>query len=329
MSLLTSYFREMGQRAIAGWTQFWFTPTDPAVLGLIRILAGSMILYTHAVWSVDLQGFFGRDGRLSPEFVRAFHQPPWGTSWAWSFFDWGWVQSPMAMWSLHGLALLVIALLTVGAFTRVTSVLTFLFTVSYVNRVPVALFGLDQINAMLAMYLMVGPSGAVYSVDRLMAARRKKEPVSESVSANVAIRLIQLHMCIIYLFAGFGKLRGDSWWDGTALWGAVANLEYQSIDMTWLGQWPLLINVLTFTVVSWEIVYVVLVWPRLTRPLILALAVPLHMGIALCMGMITFGLVMLIGNLAFVSPHLIRHGFAWVAGRGRAGGRDPITEMKG
>jgi hypothetical protein len=38
----------------------------------------------------------------------------------------------------------------------------------------------------------------------------------------------------------------------------------------------------------------------------LALAVPLHLGIAVCMGMITFGLVMLIANLAFVSPSLIR-----------------------
>jgi hypothetical protein len=34
----------------------------------------------------------------------------------------------------------------------------------------------------------------------------------------------------------------------------------------------------------------------------LAIAIPLHLGIALFMGMITFGLVMLIGNLAFVPP---------------------------
>jgi len=36
------------------------------------------------------------------------------------------------------------------------------------------------------------------------------------------------------------------------------------------------------------------------------LAIPLHMGIAVCLGMMTFGLVMLIGNLAFVSPSLVR-----------------------
>jgi hypothetical protein len=36
------------------------------------------------------------------------------------------------------------------------------------------------------------------------------------------------------------------------------------------------------------------------------LAVPLHLGIGLFLGMITFGLAMLIGNLAFVSPRWVR-----------------------
>jgi hypothetical protein len=34
--------------------------------------------------------------------------------------------------------------------------------------------------------------------------------------------------------------------------------------------------------------------------------VPLHLGIAVCLGMVTFGLIMLVGNLAFVSPALVR-----------------------
>ena len=45
----------------------------------------------------------------------------------------------------------------------------------------------------------------------------------------------------------------------------------------------------------WELSFCALVWVPKLRPLILAMAVPLHMGIALGMGMITFGLVMLFG----------------------------------
>ena len=317
MSLVVEYFRQLRVQTAAGWNRFWFTPADPATLCLIRILAGSMILYTHAVWSLDLQGFFGPRGKISSQFAHGFHGGPW----AWTHFDWGWgwFQTPEGMWSAHALALVIMVLFTVGLWTRVTSVLTFLITVSYAHRAPVALFGLDQINAMLAMYLMVGPSGSAYSADRWLALRHGVDPPVESVAANLSVRLIQLHMCVIYLFAGFSKLQGESWWDGTAMWLSLANYEYQTLDLTWLGQWPLVINLLTHAVVLWEVTYCVLVWPRLTRPLVLALAVPVHMGIAVCMGMITFGLIMLVGNLAFVSPPLVRRAVSAASWRGRAG----------
>ncbi|MCA9188020.1 MAG: hypothetical protein KDA99_20470, partial [Planctomycetales bacterium] len=123
------------------------------------------------------------------------------------------------------------------------------------------------------------------------------------------------HMCIIYFFAGIGKLQGDFWWDGTALWYALANYEYQSWDMTWTAHTPWLIDLLTHITIAWEISYPALVWPRWTRPVVVALSVPLHLGIALCMGMITFGLIMLVGNMAFISPRLIRNCVDGTVGR--------------
>ena len=46
--------------------------------------------------------------------------------------------------------------------------------------------------------------------------------------------------------------------------------------------------------------YAALVWPRLTRRLCLAMAVLVHLGIGLAMGMMEFGLAMITANLAFV-----------------------------
>ena len=120
-----------------------------------------------------------------------------------------------------------------------------------------------------------------------------------------------------------GKLRGESWWRGDALWGSFANLEYQSFDMTWTAGWPMLVAVMTQATVYWELFFCVLVWPRLTRPLMLGLAVPVHLGIALCMGMMTFGLVMLIGCLSFVSPALVRRLLDRRQPRGAGQGRGP------
>ncbi len=76
---------------------------------------------------------------------------------------------------------------------------------------PGHLFGLDQINMLLSMYLMVGPSGAAYSLDRRLKSRRLGAPLppaEPSMAANIAVRLIQLHLCVIYLYAGMGKLMG-------------------------------------------------------------------------------------------------------------------------
>jgi hypothetical protein len=89
--------------------------------------------------------------------------------------------------------------------------------------------------------------------------------------------------------------------------------------MTWLANHRLLINSLTHITVFWELSYCVLVWPRLLRPLVIAMAVFVHLGIALALGMPTFGLVMLIGNAAFISPALVRRMLDRRIGRGRAG----------
>lgn len=297
--------------AWAGWNDFWFRPSDPATLGLIRILAGGMMFYTHLVWSLDLMAFFGADGWLSPAAVGVLQQ----RSYAWSYL---WlVSSPAALWTVHIAALGVFLLLTLGLFSRVTSVLAAVAVLSYVSRAPGALFGLDQINLMLALYLAVGRCGDAYSLDRLLRKRRALRAASAipqiepSVGANVAIRLIQLHMCVIYAFAGTSKLMGASWWDGTAMWQAFASLEYQSLDMTWMARWPRAVNFLTHVTIVWEVYYCALIWPRSTRPWMLALAVPLHLGIGMCLGMMTFGIIMLVGNMAFLPPEVVRGALAW------------------
>jgi uncharacterized membrane protein YphA (DoxX/SURF4 family) len=292
------------------WNDFWFTPANPATLSFIRVLAGAMLFYTHLVWSFDLSGFFGPDGWLPVQLMHDVHvamnPPDSPPRWILSYFNY--IQSPTVLWVAHIAALVVFFSLMIGFFSRTVAVLAFAIAISYANRVtPGAYFGLDKINCLLALYLMLGPCGARYSLDRIWRLRRGAEAnVPPSTAANVAIRLLQLHMCIIYLFSGLGKLQGESWWFGDAVWVSSAIFEYQFlVDMTWLAEHPWLINLLTHATVFWELSYCALVWPRLTRPWMLLIAIAVHGGIAVAYGMPTFGLVMLIGNLAFVSPETV------------------------
>lgn len=298
---VAAYFREV----LAAWDRFWFTPVDPTLLALLRILTGSMLVYTHLVWGLALADFYGPDGWLSPETVASIQRGQ-------TVFSHWWLVPADWMWPAHWLSVTILVLFTLGVATRLTSVLAFLITVGYVQRVPAALFGLDQINAMLTLYLAIGPAGAALSVDRLWSrARRRRhaeaagitappEPPRPSTAANLSLRLIQLHMCIIYLFAGLSKLQGTAWWNGEAMWLAFANLEYQSYDMTWLANYPWLVNVMTHTTIAWELSFWALIWRPITRPLMLTAGVVMHVGIGAFLGMWTFGLIMLVGCASFL-----------------------------
>jgi hypothetical protein len=317
-SLLRNYLSEASAAAVNGWQRFWFLPRDPATLSLLRICVGLLLLYTHAVWTLDWDGFFGSAGwldktaRLEQYMIPAGQELPVFVRWTWTHFDW--IENQSVLWTLHWAALGVFALLVVGFFSRTVAFLSWLITISYVQRNPQAMFGLDGINTMLAMYLWIGPCGACFSVDAWLRNKREQgrgeappvRPIELSITANIAIRLIQCHMCLIYLFSALGKAQGQTWWDGTAIWLAVANREYQSWDATWLASWPLLGSAISHITVLWELSYSALIWPRLWRPLMLAMAVGVHLGIGLWMGMMSFGLAMIVGNLAFVEAYYVR-----------------------
>src|SRR5439155_17585935 len=134
-----------------------------------------------------------------------------------------------------------------------------------------------------------------------------------SVSANVAIRLIQIHVCIIYLIAGLAKLQGRTWWDGTAVWGTVANFEFAPMQydaynwvLRMLGKnrfaFELFMTVSTYFTLFFEIGYAFLIWRPSLRWVILGMAIMLHGFIGLFMGLKTFSLMMLVMNMAFLKP---------------------------
>ena len=84
-----------------------------------------------------------------------------------------WLVPPRLIWPAYAVMMLILALFTVGLWTRVTSVLALVVVISFVNRVPEALFGLDKINVILTFYLTIGPSGRALSLDRWLARRRE------------------------------------------------------------------------------------------------------------------------------------------------------------
>lgn len=275
------------------WNAFWFTPADPLPLAVIRIATGAILTWACVVWLLDADAFFGARGWLRPDQVWRQNDQPW----QWSLYFAA--ASPTMIRVVAGISLVAAILLTIGLATPLAALVSFVGLVSAANRAPLNVFGLDDTLGMLLVPLIVGPSGARLSVDGLLAGpgQGRGEP---SVRAAIALRLLQVHLCVVYFFSGAGKLFGASWWEGTALWGAIANDRYRTLDLRWLAGHPLVVNALTLATLWWEAAYAALVWPRLTRRLCLAMAVLVHLGIGLAMGMMEFGLAMITANLAFV-----------------------------
>jgi hypothetical protein len=176
------------------------------------------------------------------------------------------------------------------------------------------LFGLDQIVMMVTMYLMIARSGDEISLDRYVSDRKPTVPQTalketqfqqSSPYNSIAARLMQIHLCVIYLFGGLGKMRGETWWDGSAVWLSAVSYEYQSLDLTWIGNFPVLMALAAHVTLFWETFYVCLVWPQTTRYWVLAIAVGVHAGIAIYLGMITFGWMMIVANCVFIEPQIM------------------------
>jgi hypothetical protein len=281
---------------VAAWNSFWFTPADPLPLAVIRIATGLILAWSCLVWLLDADAFFGDRGWMAPDQVWRMNDQPW--QWSWFFA----ASSPTVIRAAAGVSLAAAMLLTVGLATPLAAVVSLAGLVSAANRAPLNVFGLDDTLGLLLIGLVVGPSGSCLSLDRLLggAGQGRAGEAAPSVRANVALRMIQVHLCVVYFFSGAGKLLGASWWEGTALWGAIANDLYRTLDLRSLAGHPLVVNALTLATLFWEVAYPALVWPRLTRRLCLAMAVLVHLGIGLAMGMMEFGLAMIAANLAFV-----------------------------
>jgi hypothetical protein len=199
----------------------------------------------------------------------------------------------------------------------VTSVLALIVVLSYFHRAPLVTGQFEPILAMVMFYLCLGPSGRCLSIDSLLARRKAAAAGPSAVdrlaptgsfAATVAIRLMQVHLAAIYLMMALGKLLGGNyepvWWTGDAMLWLVAKPESRLMDLTWLPQYVL--NAWTHLVVWTELLFPVLIWNRLARPLVLAVSTLVWASLAVATGLVPFCLMMVVANLAFVPSSALR-----------------------
>lgn len=320
-----NYFQALANEVARDWNRFWFTPSDPATLGVLRVAVGVIALCLVASYTPDLDRYFGDHGLLPVKLLTDIQQavgddlqpvPPQvreaiPRQFRFSYLDY--LTGSGTLKAVHLAGLAVLMLFTLGLLTRLTAVASLVVFLSYVHRGPMLTSGTEPLVAMLLFYLAIGPSGDVFSLDARRARKRLGDvpgahtpAVTASSWATVAIRLIQVHFTLVLVMMAISKLANDAWWNGLGVWWLMTKAESRMVDLTGLHEVRLLINAWTYAVLFWQALMPILIWNRLARPLMVLVNAVMWLLLAPVVGNLFLAAVMIVASLAFVSPALVR-----------------------
>jgi hypothetical protein len=282
-------------RATHAAFRFVFAPASAMPLAVLRIGLASVLLVQAVMIAPLLFELYGQAGIVQGALRDALTR----------------VELPHLGWLLRALAplgvgeapilvgtgvayVLALMALLLGAWTRVAAALAWLTHLLFMVTADSTNYGADMFANIFLFYLVWAPSGAALSLDR----RLGRAPAGPTPAARLALRVVQIHLCIVYLAGGIEKASGPAWWNGEAIWRALMLPEYRQLDLSWLARHAWLAAVLGWGVLVVEIGYAFLIWPRLTRRAWVAATAALHLGIAVFMGLGIFGAVMIVLTVA-------------------------------
>ena len=103
-------------------------------------------------------------------------------------------------------------------------------------------------------------------------------------------KFIKTHLYIVYFTSGIAKASSISWWNGNAIWRAIATLD----DFIFIN--PYVLAVISSSTVLLEIFYPFLVNTKYAKYTVI-LMISMHLSIGLVMGLSSFSAIMILWNI--------------------------------
>lgn len=176
-------------------------------------------------------------------------------------------------------------LLMIGFLTRAAAFIALLLQILIFKSFDDYNYGYDTFLTIALFYCFIFPAGRAFSIDNLIKER--------AVSPFNYARILQIHLCMVYVFAGLPKLLDASWWSGKSMWKALVSVynDYQTLPSYFF----LTAGIITIII---EVFYPVLMYVRKTRLITLIMIILMHMGIAIMMNLFIFAAIMIALNIA-------------------------------
>ncbi|HWF65957.1 MAG TPA: HTTM domain-containing protein [Acidobacteriaceae bacterium] len=284
------------ERVARGWYRFFFAPQSPLPIALFRILYGlcvtATLLLLHGEW-LDWYGVRAWVGLPTMQIVEPgvrlnlFTLMPQNDRWIAAFF---WVFLAFAV------------LLTIGLWTRISSIAVFLCLTSIQQRNLYMLHSGDTFLRVAGFFLMFAPAGAALSLDRRIRIRRRREGVEIPPRAPWAQRMIQFELALLYLCSFLWKLKGHAWLDGTALYYVTHLHEVQRFPVPGWMHHPAVLKLGSWFTLALEFALGVLIWFRPFRYPLLCLGLLFHLCLEYALNIPMFQWDVLAAYVLFVDP---------------------------
>ncbi|MGE0171288.1 MAG: HTTM domain-containing protein [Oligoflexales bacterium] len=286
--------------------KFFFTPSTAFPLACLRIGMTSLLILQSLSLSRQLLDFYGVKGFVQLELNEyLIDQTLPKISWlAAEMGKVGVAYDQTLLWAfLLYLASLVTLLL--GWRTRISAIVAWFLHFMFMNSNGVSNYGVDQFYHIALFYFVWMPVGSALSLD-VAEGRTKSTPTSQT---TIALRVIQIHLCLVYFVAGWGKMQGHMWWTGEAIWRSLLLPEYQSFDFYWLAKVPFIATLAAWGTLILETLYPVFIWFRKTRLPWVVAVIGLHLGIAVFQGLELFGATMIVFTTSMFGAQYLRSFF--------------------
>ncbi len=265
----------MSDWATTIWT-FWTAPVRAERLAVFRIAVGTLVAFDAAAsFAPHAVDYFGATG-LFP--ARLFEVSQGGGRWSLLSAN----ATPGEVHVALGALLLSAGGVAVGLGTRISCIVMWALLVSLHQRSPYVMNGGDFLLQVAALYLMLMPAGARWSLDH--ARRRRRGEDGDPWVPPWAFRLAQVQLALVYLFTGLSKLPVPggpgvgNWISGEAIAKALGTASMGRFEfLTTIPWW--VYAPLTWLTLGWELLFPVLVCFRRTRKIALLYGVAFHLGI--------------------------------------------------
>jgi hypothetical protein len=287
------------KKSLSNIGRFFYQPLTAETLGFFRIAVSAFALIQFLILFPDWMLLYGPKGILPwqvTDTLATSYMPSMTTIMKLlSVFNLSAEELVKTITAIYFFSLVGLLL---GYRTRIMAVLAWLSHLTLNTTGHFTAYGVETFLHIALFYCVILPVNCSWSIDT-----KRREIKVPAHLITLSIRIIQLHLCIMYCASGLEKAMGIQWWNGEAIWIAMQQDQFNQVNIDWMANASWVPKLLCWGTLTVEILFPFGMLWRKTKKLWLISILSMHLFIAIFLGLHLFGALMLLLNAAAFGEH--------------------------